>query len=173
MRAIESVLPERILSDPVIAIPEALRAALEKAADGSLLPSTSIHILGSYVLDGSTADLEISERLQWSSARNAASDKVWEVGSKFLSRLVRELRNIICSDADSETLSKKLGEASPSALVPAGLLELGLDKPILLGICAAATYAILKATKGAFCSMTDEQVVDAVKNDRGGETVNA
>lgn len=166
MSKIELILPNRILADQSITLPDSLRFALSLAADESLAPAKSLDILGAYAQNAQTADLELSERLQWSESRYATTDKIRALGVEFLKRFIRELRDIICSDSEQKTFSKKLGDASPSAIVPGALLELGVDSPIALGIAAAVTYSILKATKGAFCAMTDEEVVEAVENSK-------
>jgi hypothetical protein len=152
-------IPAEILEGDGNTIPTYLSEVLSEASKETLQPFRIYDILGAYVADPLSAGLVIEERMEWEVTHNAALDRIRILGREFLVRFLRNIRDVICKQQNEKALQEKLGAAAPSALVPSILLEFGVDKPVALGIAAAITYAVLTATKGAFCSMTDQEVL--------------
>jgi len=85
-----------------------------------------------------------------------------DTGSRFFNLVLKHVRIHICK-------SKKIsltgaGANALCAAIAASLApDMGLPAPAVIGIVAAVLHFVLTVLKGAFCEMTDEKVVDAIK----------
>ena len=83
-------------------------------------------------------------------------------GRAFIIEILRNLRDLICGPRKSHG---KLGEKSHAALAALAALiahKFHVDSATAAGLAVHALIALSKATKKAFCDMTDEEVLEAL-----------
>lgn len=87
-------------------------------------------------------------------------------GKQFLKEILREIRKAVCTDkpmdseaADSRSYPKAIAVAISSTVMNA----CGVDSAMALGIATLVLLTISRATKQAFCTMTDDNVLAAIE----------
>lgn len=90
-----------------------------------------------------------------------------EWGLRFLEQILAELRKAICSK-DSEysklkTEYKSYPKAFATALASSTLASIGISGPVALGVATFVLIVLATATKNAFCNMTNQEALEAVR----------
>lgn len=90
-----------------------------------------------------------------------------EWGLRFLKQILSELRKAICSKDSEYSKLKEEYKSHPKAFATAvatsALASLGVSGPMTLGIATFVLLILATATKNAFCKMTDEQALEAIR----------
>jgi len=90
-----------------------------------------------------------------------------EWGLRFLGEILAEVRKAICAkNSEYSKLKaeyKSYPEAFAVALSTGALASLGINGPMALGVATFVLLVLATATKNAFCTMTDQEVLKAVQ----------
>lgn len=142
-------------------LPESLRAILHDVAGERFDEGLSLAVLGVLSSEDSEVEDELRQLIEWGEVHSAKGNKFVKLGQTFLKTWIKELRKVICSEkAPSKELSKVIMQPTVPALISAGLLQLGVTAPLALSASTIALYTLARATQGAFCQMTDDEILE-------------
>lgn len=112
---------------------------------------------------------EAADNVAWSLS---LPEMAGQWGTKFLAEILNEIRQAICGHkrkgkavravldlSDRETYTKAIG-ASVATIV---MGRLGVTEPVAIGVATLALITVGNATKNAFCTMTEQEVLDAIQ----------
>ena len=87
-------------------------------------------------------------------------------GREFLKRIIINIRIAICDNKAEYASLRKDGQEYSKGLATAVSVSLfstlGLSDPVSIGCSTLILLVVMQATKGAFCEMTDEEVMKSV-----------
>jgi hypothetical protein len=86
--------------------------------------------------------------------------KKWGIG--FIAEFLQELRNILCGPKKSHGKLSDKFQAALAFLAAALSKKLGIDNPTALGMALLVLLSLARASKKAFCKMTDKEVLAAL-----------
>jgi len=86
--------------------------------------------------------------------------KAW--GAAFISELLVELRLILCGRKKQHGKISNETQAAIAMLATAISQKLGLQAPTSVGLAVLAMLCLVRASKKAFCKVTDKEVIKAL-----------
>jgi hypothetical protein len=86
----------------------------------------------------------------------------WEWGQKFIETILAELREIICSPKKHRGNLSRHTQAIIAAIVTMLMHKFGMQSATANGIAVLILLTLGRATKKAFCKMTDAEVLEAL-----------
>jgi len=93
-------------------------------------------------------------------------ESAFQWGRQFVKEFLREIRKTICANNAESSQLKEEYQSYAKAFAVAGsavvLDMLGVAGPMALGITTLLLLTLSRATKNAFCKMTDEEVLRAI-----------
>ncbi|NOT53686.1 MAG: hypothetical protein HOP18_03685 [Deltaproteobacteria bacterium] len=103
------------------------------------------------------------------SYRLGIPNEAFEWGLKFLKEILKEVRVLVCEErarkktglvslSDYKAYPKALGVSLATAI----MTKLGVNEPMAIGIATLVLLSLAQATKNAFCTMTDAQVIETL-----------
>jgi hypothetical protein len=92
----------------------------------------------------------------------SALEKARRWGIGFIAEFLQELRNILCGPKKSHRKLSDKFQAALAFLTAALSKKLGIDNPTALGMALLVLLSLPRASKKAFCKMTDQEVLEAL-----------
>ena len=97
-------------------------------------------------------------------------DRAFEWGVKFIKEILKEVRLLICNEkarkkagfdlSDYKSYPRAMGISLASVITA----KLGVTEPMAIGIATLVLLSIAQAVKNAFCTMTDDQVIEVIQS---------
>ncbi len=159
-----SVIEETVarLKETSQAIDHEIAEYLTQLSTEKLKPSAPLQFLArAGVGAGLVRYVAMDSRDEMPAALNRGRAVKWAIG--FVQRFLTELRRLICGSGKKPKELSHQAQALISALGVAIMQQLHLDSATADGFAVLLLLTLSKALKRAFCDMTDEEVLAALK----------
>jgi hypothetical protein len=92
-------------------------------------------------------------------------DKSRDLGIEFIQRVLRNIRDVICSKSNLAGKSKGSMDIKQIAtsIATAAAASVGISNPMILGMTVMVLLVVSRASHKAFCEMTEVELVESIK----------